>query len=364
MLDFWKDKKILVTGNTGFKGAWLCEMLLMAGAEVTGYALEPPTDPSLFSVLKLGQRMRSETGDVRDLEHLRKVFSETKPEFVIHMAAQPIVRVSYREPVMTYETNVMGTVNICECVRNSGSVKSFLNVTTDKVYKNTELGTGFVETDLLDGYDPYSNSKSCSELVTHSYTRSFLNDLGIAVSTARAGNVIGGGDFAPDRIIPDCVRAAESGTPIVLRNPDSVRPFQHVLEPLTVYLEILRRQSEDPSLAGAYNVGPDLEDCVRTGELTQLFADAWNRGRKTGAAGQGGGKEEPEFRIEIRPDGGPHEAGFLRLDCTKLKDVFGWQARWHIAEAVERTVEWSRAWIRGGEMTAVTDAQIRAFMTE
>ena len=203
MLDFWKNRKILVTGHTGFKGAWLCEALTLAGADVTGYALEPPTDPALFSVLGVEDRMHSVIGDIRDLPGLKKVFDEAKPEFVIHMAAQPIVRTSYKEPVYTYETNVMGTVNVMECLRLSDSVRSFLNVTTDKVYDNRELEKGFVETDYLDGYDPYSNSKSCSELVTHSYKRSFLPDGRIAVSTARAGNVIGGGDFAADRIIPD-----------------------------------------------------------------------------------------------------------------------------------------------------------------
>ena len=351
MLDFWKNKKILVTGHTGFKGSWLTEALLLAGADVTGYALEPPTDPSLFELLKLKDRLRSVTGDIRDLGHLMKVFRETEPEFVLHMAAQPIVRVSYREPVETYGTNVMGTVNICECVRQCGSVRSFLNVTTDKVYENGEKGTGFVETDRLDGHDPYSNSKSCSELVTHGYTRSFLKEQGVAVSTARAGTVIGGGDFAPDRIVPDCVRAAETGTPLIIRNPDSVRPYQHVLEPVMVYLEILEKQAADPSLAGAYNVGPDLSDCVRTGELAQLFGKAWNR-----ESGPG------EFRIEIRPDGGPHEAGFLRLECGKLKKTFGWEARWHIDEAVEKTADWSRAWLCGEDMIRVTDDQIREFL--
>ena len=392
MLDFWKNKRILVTGHTGFKGSWLTEALLLAGAEVTGYALEPPTDPSLFELLKLKDRMRSVTGDIRDLGHLMEVFRETQPEFVLHMAAQPIVRLSYREPVMTYETNVMGTVNICECVRQCPGVRSFLNVTTDKVYENGEKGTGFVETDRLDGYDPYSNSKSCSELVTHGYVRSFLKEQGVAVSTARAGNVIGGGDFAPDRIVPDCVRAAESGNPLVLRNPDSVRPFQHVLEPVMVYLDILEKQAEDPSLAGAYNVGPDLSDCVRTGELAQLFADAWNPkeeeregsaagaggessvcGKSAGSAGGEGGAGgngadstggPGKFRIEIRPDGGPHEAGFLRLECAKLKKTFGWEARWHIAEAVQKTADWSRAWLRGEDMIRVTDAQIREFLRE
>lgn len=345
MLDFWNGKRILVTGHTGFKGSWLSETLLLAGADVTGYALDPPTDPSLFQILNLGNRMRSFTGDIRDLKRLREVFDLVKPEYVIHLAAQPIVRTSYEQPVYTYETNVLGTVNVCECVRLSDSVRSFLNVTTDKVYENGELGTGFRETDPLDGYDPYSNSKSCSELVTHSYRKSFLKDAGVAVSTARAGNVIGGGDFSRDRIIPDCVRAAEHHEPLILRNPDSVRPYQHVLEPVSVYLEILRRQAEDPGLAGAYNVGPDLEDCVKTGDLAKLFAENW------------GG----DFRIEVRPDGGPHEAGFLRLDCTKLKQTFGWQPKWHIGEAVAKTAVWSRAWLSGGDMRAETDREIEAF---
>ena len=347
MSEFWKDRRILVTGHTGFKGAWVSELLLGLGAEVTGYALEAPTDPSLFNILKLSGRMRSVEGDIRDLQHLSRVFRETEPELVLHMAAQPIVRTSYREPVLTYETNVMGTVNLLECVRNTPSVRSVLNVTTDKVYDNTELGSGFREDDRLDGYDPYSNSKSCSELVTHSYVRSFLKEQGVAVSTARAGNVIGGGDFAPDRIVPDCVRAAEKGAPMVLRNPQSVRPYQHVLEPLTVYLRILRAQLERPELAGSYNVGPEVTDCVTSETIAELFRDAWG----------------PEFRYEIRPDGGPHEAGFLRLDCGKLKETFGWRPRWQIGDAVRKTAEWFRARLAGEDMTEVTDRQIREFLS-
>ena len=347
MSEFWKDRRILVTGHTGFKGAWVSELLLGLGAEVTGYALEAPTDPSLFDILKLSGRMRSVEGDIRDLQHLSRVFRETEPELVLHMAAQPIVRTSYREPVLTYETNVMGTVNLLECVRNTPSVRSVLNVTTDKVYDNTELGSGFREDDRLDGYDPYSNSKSCSELVTHSYVRSFLKEQGVAVSTARAGNVIGGGDFAPDRIVPDCVRAAEKGAPMVLRNPRSVRPYQHVLEPLTVYLRILEAQLERPELAGAYNVGPEVTDCVTSETIAELFREAWG----------------PEFRYEIRPDGGPHEAGFLRLDCGKLKETFGWRPRWQIGDAVRKTAEWAKAWLAGEDMTEVTDRQIREFLS-
>lgn len=235
-LDFYKGKKVLVTGHTGFKGSWMCRVLINAGADVAGYSLKAPTKPDLFSMSGVENRMKSVIGDIRDLDKLNKLFDEFKPEIVLHLAAQPIVRDSYKDPVYTYETNVMGTVNICECVRKHECVKSFLNVTTDKVYENKEWEWGYRENEPLDGYDPYSNSKSCSELVTHSYKNSFFNDMDVAVSTARAGNVIGGGDFANDRIVPDCVRAAEKKENIVVRNPHSTRPFQHVLEPVMAYL--------------------------------------------------------------------------------------------------------------------------------
>ena len=228
-LSFYKGKKVLVTGHTGFKGSWLCKILTEAGAEVTGYSLEPPTEPALFALSGLEQKMHSILGDVRHLEHLQQVFAEVQPECVFHLAAQPIVRESYRDPVGTYATNVMGTVHVLECVRQNACVRSVLNVTTDKVYENREWEWGYRETDPLDGYDPYSNSKSCSELVTHSYRKSFFTESYPAVSTARAGNVIGGGDFAADRIIPDCVRAAVKGQAIEVRNPNSTRPYQHVL---------------------------------------------------------------------------------------------------------------------------------------
>ena len=278
-LDFYRGKKVLVTGHTGFKGTWLCRLLLGAGAEVTGYSLEPPTDPALFSLAGMDRQMDSVTGDVRDLEKLKALFHRTKPEIVLHLAAQPIVRESYRDPVYTYETNVMGTVNILECIRLTDSVKSFLNVTTDKVYHNREWEWGYRETDPLDGFDPYSNSKSCSELVTHSYRNSFFADGRTAISTARAGNVIGGGDFAADRIIPDCIRAALEKKPVPVRNPHSTRPFQHVLEPLYAYLMIAAAQYEDGRFAGYYNVGPGDEDCVTTGELVDLFCRAWGEGQ-------------------------------------------------------------------------------------
>ena len=344
-LTFYQGKKVLVTGHTGFKGAWLCRILTLAGAQVTGYALEPPTDPSLFVAAALGNTMNSVIGDIRDLDHLKQVFAQVQPELVFHLAAQPIVRDAYKDPVYTYETNVMGTVNLMECVRLFPCVKSVLNITTDKVYENREWEYGYRECDPLDGYDPYSNSKSCSELVTHSYQRSFFADGHCAISTARAGNVIGGGDFANDRIIPDCVRAMAAEKPIVVRNPYSIRPFQHVLEPLFAYLMMAEKQYEDSKYQGYYNVGPDDCDCVTTGKLVTLFCKQWGDGAAWVS------------QHEV----GPHEANFLKLDCSKIKHVFDWQPSWHIEEAIARTIEWSRAYLAGEDMLAVTDRQIQEF---
>ena len=345
-LNFYKGKRVLVTGHTGFKGAWMCRVLVDAGAILTGYSLEAPTQPNLFALAGVEDNMTSIIGDVRDLAHLMEVFDQAQPELVLHLAAQPIVRTSYEQPVYTYETNVMGTVNILECVRTHPCVKSFLNVTTDKVYENKEWAWGYRENEPLDGYDPYSNSKSCSELVTHSYKSSFFQDGRTAISTARAGNVIGGGDFARDRIIPDCVRAAADKQPIIVRNPYSTRPYQHVLEPVMAYLMIAQKQYEAPSFAGWYNVGPDDCDCVTTGELTTLFCQAWGDGMTW------------ENRSEANA---PHEANFLKLDCSKIKTTFGWKPRWHMQEAIQKTVEWSKVWMDGGDVPAVMRKQIREF---
>ena len=344
-LSFYKGKKVLVTGHTGFKGTWLCRILINAGAQVTGYSLNPPTEPNLFSMADVESRMNSVIGDIRDLDHLKKVFEQTQPEIVLHLAAQPIVRDSYKDPVYTYETNVMGTVNICECVRLNPCVKSFLNVTTDKVYKNNEWEWGYRENEPLDGFDPYSNSKSCSELVTHSYINSFFDNMNLAVSTARAGNVIGGGDFANDRIVPDCVRAASEGKDIIVRNPHSTRPYQHVLEPLAAYLMIAEKQFEDKKYAGFYKVGPDESDCVTTGNLVDTFCAKWGEGIKW---------------ID-RYDGGPHEANFLKLDCSKLKTTFGWKPRWNFDTAIEKSVEWSKVYAAGGDVVACMDKEIEEF---
>ena len=344
-LQFFRGKRVLVTGHTGFKGTWLCRILINSGAVVTGYSLEPETNPNLYSLAGLEERMDSVIGDIRDYEKLVNVFDGTKPEIVLHLAAQPIVRESYKNPRYTYETNVMGTVNVCECIRNSESVKSFLNVTTDKVYQNNEWEWGYRENEPLDGYDPYSNSKSCSELVTHSYMNSFYEDLGIAVSTARAGNVIGGGDFSPDRIIPDCVRAAANGENIIVRNPHSTRPYQHVLEPLSAYLTIILKQYEDRKNAGFYNVGPDDCDCITTGQLADLFCSKWGKG----------------IRWMDKYDGGPHEAAFLKLDCSKIKRTLGWSPKWGVEKAVEKTVEWSKVYLAKGNVAECMDRQIQEF---
>ena len=347
---FYKNRKVFITGHTGFKGAWMCQLLTMAGADVTGYALEPPTNPSLFEVCGVKKQMTSVIGDVRDLEHMGQVFTETKPEIVIHMAAQPLVRESYKNPVYTYETNVMGTVNVLECVRKTDSVKSFLNVTTDKVYLNREWEWGYRENEELNGYDPYSNSKSCSELVTSSYKNSFFDEMSVAVSTARAGNVIGGGDFATDRIIPDCIRAAVNREDIIVRNPYSTRPYEHVLEPVTAYLMIAQMQYEDQKYAGCYNIGPDETDCWTTGDLVTLFCNKWNK-----ATGD-------NIKWIDQYDGGPHEANFLKLDCSKLKSTFGWKPRWSVDMAMEKIVEWSRSYLAGEAVADCMARQIEEFV--
>ena len=346
-LSFYKGKKVLVTGHTGFKGTWLTRILIGAEADVCGYSLEAPTTPNLFEIADVRSKIKHVTGEVRDLEHLKKVFADFQPEIVIHLAAQPIVRDSYKNPVYTYETNVMGTVNIMECVRLTPCVKSVLNVTTDKVYQNNEWCWGYRENEQLDGFDPYSNSKSCSELITHCYKNSFFDNRNIAVSTARAGNVIGGGDFANDRIIPDCVRSIHSGKPIVVRNPYSTRPYQHVLEPLAVYLEIVAKQYQDISYQGYYNVGPDECDYVTTGKLVDLFCQYW------------GGDVCWKKQTEVNA---PHEANFLKLDCSKIKSTFGWQPRWHIEECMNMVCRFSKVWFSNGDIPAEMDQEIDIFL--
>lgn len=346
LLKFYSGKRILITGHTGFKGSWLCRILLDAGAEVTGYALEPPTQPNLYSLSGLEGHIHSVIGDVRDLNHLQKVFHQAKPEIVFHLAAQPIVKEGYRDPVGTYSTNVMGTVHVLECVRQSDTVQSVVNVTTDKVYYNQEWAWGYRENEQLDGYDPYSNSKSCSELVSSCYARSFLSAAQIPISTMRAGNVIGGGDFAPNRIVPDCIRSAMSGKPIMVRNPHSIRPYQHVLEPLMAYLLVAKEQCENHDLAGSYNIGPDDIDCVTTGQLVDLFCNTWGNGVSW---------------LNHHNPNAPHEANILRLDCSKLKNTFNWHPLWHVSEAIQQTIAWTRVWQSQGSIADEMSREIRSY---
>lgn len=344
-ISFYEGKTVLVTGHTGFKGSWMSVVLVNAGARVIGYSLEPEDDLNLFELCGVKDQIEHIVGDIRDLDRLNDVFEKYRPEIVIHMAAQPLVRKSYEEPVLTYSTNVMGTVNVLECIRLNSCVRSFLNVTTDKVYENRELGKPFSENEPLDGYDPYSNSKSCSELVTHSYKNCFFDGREISISTARAGNVIGGGDFATDRIVPDCVRAAVSGKDIVVRNPYSIRPYQHVLEAVFAYLMIAEKQYCDTAYSGYYNVGPDDLDCYQTGKLVDTFIYHWGDGLN---------------RVD-KYDGGPREANFLQLDCSKLKETFGWHPVWNLDTAILKTIEWTKCWNSGSDVRELMDKQISVY---
>ncbi len=346
-LELYKNKRVLVTGHTGFKGAWLCRVLKNAGADVVGFSLSPATSPSLCEMANTEKDIVSFIGDIRDADALVKCFEDTQPQIVLHLAAQAIVREGYRQPKYTYETNVLGTVNILECVRLCDSVQSFLNVTTDKVYKNNEWEWGYRESEPLGGRDPYSSSKAASELVTQCYRDSFFGDGRAAISTARAGNVLGGGDFAADRIIPDCVRAALEKRDIEVRNPYSVRPYQHVLESVFAYLLIAAAQLENQKYSGYYNVGPDERDCLTTGELARLFCSEWGEGLA--------------WKSVLREE--YHEAGFLKLDCSRLKRTFGWRPTWDIRRAVGATVEWSKCMRDGGNVADCMDRQIAEFIS-
>jgi len=350
LLEFYKNKRVFLTGHTGFKGTWLSRILILAGAEVAGYSLEPPTSPSLFEQTKMNDKIKSIIGDIRDGDKLKAAMAEFKPDVVLHLAAQPIVRTSYKDPVGTYETNVMGTVNVLEAVRACPSVKSFVNVTTDKVYLNREWAWGYRENEELCGYDPYSNSKSCSELVTYSYRNSFFNEKDApAISTARSGNVIGGGDYAVDRIVPDCIRFVKENKEIILRNPNSTRPYQHVLECLRGYLVLAKAQYGDKSFAGSYNFGPDDESCVTTGQLATLFCDAWGNGISW---------------KNVSQEDAPHEANFLKLDCSKSKSVLGWKPQWTIGDAIAKIVEWEKTVLAGTPAAEITDKQINEYFGE
>lgn len=348
MENFYKGKHVLITGHTGFKGSWMSYILFLLGAKVTGIALEPNTSPNLFTILDLEHKIDSRIIDIRDLKTIGFVFDEIQPDIVIHLAAQPLVIDSYKEPVYTYDVNVMGTVNILECVRTHSSVKSFINVTTDKVYQNNEWCYGYRETDRLNGYDPYSNSKSCSELVTDAYNKSFFNYLNVSISTCRAGNVIGGGDFNENRIIPDCVKYTINNQPILVRNLNSTRPYQHVLEPVCFYLFLAMKQYNNPDISGNYNIGPNETDCITTGEIVSLFCEIWKEGSQWQATNKDG----------------PHEANFLKLDCSKAKKNLYWKPIWTVKQAVEKTVNWSKCYYQNMDIEKITKEQIEEYLSE
>ncbi len=346
--EFWKGKKVFLTGHTGFKGSWLCLWLHSLGAEVHGYALDPPTKPSLYELCGIQQLLRSTIADIRDRDTLTKALTSSRPEIVIHMAAQPLVRDSYRMPHETYEVNVMGTVNLLESIRACKTVKAVINITTDKCYENREWIWGYRENEPLGGYDPYSSSKACSELVTAAYRSSYFNPKdypvhGVALASARAGNVIGGGDWATDRLIPDCVRAFLNGTKVVIRNPESIRPWQHVLEPLSGYLALGRKLYEEgPAYGDAWNFGPDEADAKPVRWIVERLSRKWGEGA----------------HYLVDTENNPHEAHYLKLDCSKAKSKLMWRSRWDLPTALESIIEWTRAYSEKRDVKNVCLKQI------
>ncbi|MDY0100462.1 MAG: CDP-glucose 4,6-dehydratase [Bacilli bacterium] len=344
----YQGQTVLVTGHTGFKGSWLCETLLILGARVIGYSVDIPTNPALFELLKLDHRMTSVIGDIRDYNCLKEVIAKYKPTIVFHLAAQSLVIDSYKNPKYTYETNIMGTVNLFEAIRNTDFVKSIINVTTDKVYENNDkVGYSFREDDKLCGHDPYSNSKSCSELVTHSYKKAFFEARSLPISTVRAGNVIGGGDFSANRIIPDCVRAVINGEPIGVRNKNSTRPYQFVMEPLLIYLYLAIKQIDDISFSGSYNIGPEIYDVKTTGEIVNLFCNKWGNDARW---------------IDKTAIDAPHEASYLSLDISLIKNKLKWRPIYTLDETMSAIVEFSKAFSRGDSVNNIVKKQINIFL--
>lgn len=348
---FWRSKRVFVTGHTGFKGSWLCLWLQQLGADVVGYALAPPTIPSLFETARVGAAMCSIIGDVRDFDKFVGALRAHRPEIVIHMAAQPLVRRSYEEPVETYSTNLMGTVNLLEAVRYTDSVRAVVNVTSDKCYENREWMWGYRESDRMGGFDPYSNSKACAELITDSYRNSFFNTAdfsrhGVAVASARAGNVIGGGDWAQDRLIPDIVRSLSAGKPVAIRNPAGIRPWQHVLEPLGGYLQLAQAlHIYGPEFSGPWNFAPDDGDTRSVRWIVERFSSQW---------GSAAGWEEQVC-------GHLHETNVLKLDSSKARGLLGWKPRWRLSQAIDRIVEWHKGFLCEADMHALSHSHIRAY---
>lgn len=348
--EFWEGKRVLLTGHTGFKGSWLALWLRELGAEVTGFALDPATEPSLFELANVGRDIKDVRGDLRDLGALLEVVAEAKPEIVLHLAAQPLVREAYRDPLGTYSSNVIGTLNLLEAIRQIGGVRSVVLVTTDKVYANQEWPWPYRENEALGGHDPYSSSKACCELLAQSYTASFFPpashaEHGLALATARAGNVLGGGDFAAERLIPDVLKAWSAGEPVILRYPQAVRPWQHALEPLAGYLLLAHRlYSNGPEFSGAWNFGPNEGDMCSVGDVVTHLSRQW--------------PDAPGMRVEPSE---LHEAGVLRLDSGRARQLLGWRTRWSLRECLEHTLEWHLAWKRGNDLRAVTLDQLNLY---
>ena len=345
-VDFWRSKRILVTGHTGFKGSWLSLWLQSMGAVLRGISLEPPTEPALFSVARVAEGMEHRIVDIRDFAAVKSQIDEFQPEIIIHMAAQPLVRLSYHEPIETYATNVMGTVHLLEAARHARSVRSIVNITTDKCYENREWVWGYREEEPMGGHDPYSSSKGCAELVSSAYRKSFLKDAGIALATARAGNVIGGGDWALDRLIPDVLRALQNNQPVLVRNPHAIRPWQHVLEPLSGYLLLAERLYENgQSDAEGWNFGPRDEDAQNVQYIVERICERWG--------------EDASWTLQ--PGEHPHEANFLKLDISKAGQRLKWSPRWSLETALHNTTEWHRAWLRGQDMKTFCLNQISQY---
>lgn len=347
--DFWRGKRVFLTGHTGFKGGWVSLWLQSIGAEVHGYALNPPTETNLFTVAEVGKGMASSMiADIREAGKLSQAMKLAKPEIVFHLAAQPLVRYSFYQPAETYEVNVMGTVHMLEAVRATPSVKAVVNVTTDKCYENREWVWGYRENEAMGGFDPYSSSKGCAELVTAAYRRSFLEAADIALASARAGNVIGGGDWAADRLIPDFLRAMDAGETLKIRSPLSTRPWQHVLEPLCGYLMLAEKlYSDGAGFAEAWNFGPADEDARSVSWIVERMAEM---------------RKDVKWQCEKAPQ--PHEANYLKLDSSKAHNRLNWQPRWQLQTALQKTLEWHEAWRRATDMRSLTLAQIAAYQSE
>lgn len=344
--NFWREKRVFLTGHTGFKGSWLSLWLQSMGANVYGLALLPPTTPALFHEAQVGRGMVSVIGDIRDYNTVLSAITDCKPDIIIHMAAQPLVRYSYQEPIETYETNLIGTVHVLEAARKVGTAKAIINVTTDKCYENKEWIWAYREDEPLGGYDPYSNSKACSELVTKAYRDAFFKHDKIALASARAGNVIGGGDWAVDRLIPDVLRAIEINMPAIIRNPHAIRPWQHVLEPLSGYLLLAERlYIEGQSFAEGWNFGPNSDDARPVKWIVERMINQWGHGAS--------------WQIDDRKH--PHEAHYLKLDISKAKAKLGWSPRWTLEKALEQITDWHRAWMNNSDMKAVCLRQIKDY---